>query len=140
MLLPLSDFALTSICSFLFPGVVISSATVSTTSTTVFWEPYFATMNMDMQASCCMVDQSGMCSNNNEVRITNGNFSVDGLQEFTNYYCRIAGFSAPFLVTTLSDSKYICCYSLQVEGCSVNLSSFSLPSLSPFPSRAFFPS
>lgn len=46
-----------------------------------------------------------MCSNNNEVRITNGNFSADGLEEFTNYSCRIAGFSAPFVATTLGDSK-----------------------------------
>ena len=58
---------------------------------------------MDMQASCCKVEQPGMCSNNNEVRITNGNFSVDGLEEFTNYSCRIASFSAPFVTTTLSD-------------------------------------
>ena len=60
-----------------------------------------------MQASCCKVEQPGMCSNNNEVRTTNGNFSVDGLEEFANYSCRIAGFSAPFVATTLGDSKFV---------------------------------
>ena len=103
----------------LFLGVVITSATTSTTSITVFWEPYSPRSNSIMQASCCKVEQPGMCSNN-EVRITNGNVSVDGLEEFTNYSCRIARFSAPFVATTLSDSKYMCCYSLQAECWCVN--------------------
>ena len=88
-------------------GVVITSATASSTSITVFWEPHSPNMNRDRQASCCKVEQPGMCSNNNEVRISNGNFSVDGLEEFTNYSCRIARFSAPFVATTLGDSKFV---------------------------------
>ena len=68
---------------------------------------------MAKPASCCKVEQPGMCRNNREVRITNGNFSVDGLEEFTNYSCRIASFSAPFVATTLSDSKYMCCTALK---------------------------
>ena len=72
-----------------------------------------------MQASCCKVEQPDVCSNNNAVRSSNGNFSVDGLKEFTNYSCRIAGFSAPFVATTLSDSKYMCCYNLQLGSCCI---------------------
>ena len=46
-----------------------------------------------------------MCSHNSEVKISNGNFSVDGLEEFTSYSCIIVSFSAAFEATTLSDSK-----------------------------------
>ena len=94
--------------STIHSGIVITSASVSSTSITVFWEPPSSVSSSVMQASCCKVEQPDVCSNNNEVNISNGNFSVDGLEEFTRYSCRIAGFSAPFVATTLSDSKSVC--------------------------------
>ena len=78
-----------------------------------------------------------MCSFNT-VMISNGNFSVDGLQEFTNYSCRIAGFSAPFVATTLSDSKCMCCYNLQGDCCCIR--GFFPTLLSPSPSEPSSPS
>ena len=94
--------------STIHSGIVITSASVSSTSIIVFWEPPSSGSSSVMQASCCKVEQPDVCSNNNAVRISSGNFSVDGLEEFTRYFCRIAGFSAPFVATTLSDSKSVC--------------------------------
>ena len=94
--------------STIHSGIVITSASVSSTIITVFWESPSSGSSSVMQASCCKVEQPDVCSNNNAVRISSGNFSVDGLEEFTRYFCRIAGFSAPFVATTLSDSKSVC--------------------------------
>ena len=77
-----------------------------------------------------------MCSFNT-VMISNGSFSVNGLGEFTSYSCRIAGFSAPFVATTLSDSKYMCCYSLQGDCCCFR--NFFPPLLFPSPSEPSSP-
>ena len=134
----IAAFSLHVIASFtIHSGIVITSASVSSTSITVFWEPPSSVSSSVMQASCCKVEQPDVCSNNNAVRISNGNFSVDGLEEFTNYSCSIAGFSAPFVATTLSDSKCMCCYSLRADFCCIRKS--LIPSL-PHPSSPPLPS
>ena len=94
-------------CCFIpYSGVVITSASVTSTSITVFWEfPPQGGSSGNRQASCCIVGQPFTCSNNNEVQISNGNFSVGGLEEFTTYSCLISGVSAGYETTTLGDSK-----------------------------------
>ena len=81
---------------------------MTSTSITVFWElPSQGGSSDNRQASCCIVGQSNICSNNNEVQISNGNFSVGGLEEFTTYSCLISGVSAGYEVSTLGDGKQI---------------------------------
>ena len=89
-----------------YTGVIITSASVTSTSITVFWElPPQGGSNDNRQASCCILGQPYTCSNNNEVQISDGNFSVGGLEEFTTYLCLISGLSAGYETTTLGDSK-----------------------------------
>ena len=81
---------------------------MTSTSITVFWDlPSQVGSTDNMRASCCIVSQPNTCSNNNEVQISNGNFSVGGLEEFTAYSCLISGVSAAYEVSTLGDGKQI---------------------------------
>lgn len=107
-----SAFASPTVMAILFssfPGVIITSASVTPTSITVFWAlPPRGGSSDNRQASCCVVGLPNMCRNNNEVKISNGNFSVDGLEEFTSYSCLITSLSAGYMASTLGDSKHIC--------------------------------
>ena len=83
---------------------------MTSTSITVFWELPSRGGSSDkgvLLGSCCMVKQPNNCGNNNEVKISDGNFSVDGLEEFTSYSCYIPAFSVAYVAATLSGSKCI---------------------------------